>query len=307
MLKFSRYRLDCLALDEIRLPTWPGSALRGILGHGLKRTVCVTNLDNCQDCSLRRQCAYTQLFETQVAHDQQGLVLQPLVMTLDKYEGIYSPGECFGFELRLIGKANRHLPYLIPAWQRAGLRGLGKTNARFELDRFSRLDFASNLWEILYSQTEGGQNYSPTPADWQPQIDSTPESLWLELITPYRSKRDGRLVTPRTFEPRGFLISLISRIEALRAQHDPDSPALDLGQLIPAAGQVRMPESELVWTEVSRHSSRQKTAMQMGGVTGRLRLEGPGLELLHPLLELGQWLHVGKNSLFGLGQYRLLP
>jgi CRISPR/Cas system endoribonuclease Cas6 (RAMP superfamily) len=45
--------------------------------------------------------------------------------------------------------------------------------------------------------------------------------------------------------------------------------------------------------------------MKMGGVTGSFALSGDGLENLYPLLALGQWLHAGKNTSFGLGQYRM--
>ena len=45
-------------------------------------------------------------------------------------------------------------------------------------------------------------------------------------------------------------------------------------------------------------------ALALGGLLGRMQLQGelaPFAELLH----WGQWLHVGKNTSFGLGGYRL--
>ena len=38
----ARFRFGLRALDPIRLTEYPGSAWRGLLGHGLRRTVCVT-------------------------------------------------------------------------------------------------------------------------------------------------------------------------------------------------------------------------------------------------------------------------
>lgn len=305
MLRFTAYRFRFTALDEIRLQAYPGSALRGIFGHGLRRSACITNLARCQECSLRQQCAYTKLFETQVAAGHKGLSLQPLVMSLGQYLSGYQPGECLELGMTLIGQANRYLTYLITAWQRAGQRGLGKANARFAVAEISLLQPTGHSAISIYNQAEGLTGLVPEPVFWTPSVQAIPEQVQLRFITPCRSKKDGRLVTPANFEPRGFLIALVRRIEALRAQHDPDSLALDIQALIQATARVQMSQAKLEWTEVTRRSSRQQTEMQLGGVTGSMVLSGAGLEQLYPLLELGQWLHVGKNTLFGLGQYVL--
>lgn len=305
MLRLSRYSFHFTALDEIRLPAFAGSALRGLFGHGLRRTACITNLESCNGCSLRHQCSYTQLFEAQLASTGKGMVLQPLVMSLDQYAASYRPGECFGLEMTLIGKANRHLPYLIPAWQRAGQRGLGKAQARFALAEVRVRNLTDQSASSIYSQAEG-LTAMPVQADlWHPTLDSRVTQVELRFITPYRAKKDKQLVTPANFEPRGLLIGLIRRIETLRAQHDPDSPTLDIQRLLDAAARVTMPKAELRWTEVKRYSSRQQTEMQLDGITGDIQFSGTGLAPLYPLLELGQWLHLGKNTLFGLGQYRI--
>jgi hypothetical protein len=134
-----------------------------------------------------------------------------------------------------------------------------------------------------------------------------PDKIYIELLTPYRSKRDGHLVSPQTFEVAGFLISLIKRVENLRASHDPEMPGLDTRQLVAASNTMEMSDVNLRWIDWTRHSSRQKTHMKMGGVTGSFAISGDGLEDLCPLLALGQWLHAGKNTSFGLGQYRISP
>jgi CRISPR/Cas system endoribonuclease Cas6 (RAMP superfamily) len=45
--------------------------------------------------------------------------------------------------------------------------------------------------------------------------------------------------------------------------------------------------------------------MPVAGVTGSWRLAGD-LRALWPFLYLGQWLHVGKKTTFGLGHYQLI-
>ena len=42
-----------------------------------------------------------------------------------------------------------------------------------------------------------------------------------------------------------------------------------------------------------------------GGCWARIVLESQGLEAVWPHLWAGQWLHVGKGAMMGLGQYAL--
>lgn len=306
MIRFSRYRFNFSAVDPIRLPAYAGSAFRGMLGHGLKRTVCVTGLAECDACALRSQCAYTQLFETRAATGQQGASLQPMVMALDSYRPTYEPGDSFDLELVLIGRANRHFPYLISSWQRAGQRGLGKRNSQFSLASVEKWHGGEQRWATLYPEPEDEQLHTRGGDSWQPALRLHGQSIKIRLITPYRSKLEGRLIGPDRFDPHNFISSLISRIERLRAQHDPESPPLPVADWIAASKTLRMERPQLRWNDIQRHSSRQKTDMNMGGVVGSFLLQGEALEQLLPVLELGQWLHAGKNTLFGLGQYRLL-
>ena len=305
MLRFARYRFNFEAIDSIHLPWFPGSALRGLLGHGLLRTVCVTNLRDCGECDLKRQCAYTYLFET---HNFTGIksgTALPLVLTLGRLSRDYQPGDSFSLELTLIGQSTRYFPYLIQAWQRAGRKGLGKENARFDLISIEYTN-GEGGWLPLYPQ-RADHGFAPLShlSSLVDRTQTVPSKVRIELLTPYRSKRDGRLVTPKAFDAGGFLISLIKRLENLRGVHDPEMPEPNTRELVAASGTIEMSDANLKWTDWTRHSSRQQTHMNMGGVTGSFTLGGDGLETLYPLLELGQWVHTGKNTLFGLGQYRL--
>jgi CRISPR/Cas system endoribonuclease Cas6 (RAMP superfamily) len=44
--------------------------------------------------------------------------------------------------------------------------------------------------------------------------------------------------------------------------------------------------------------------MRFGGLLGSITYEGRFEESL-PLLRLGEYIHIGKNTTFGLGRYRL--
>ena len=304
MIRITRYRFGFKALDSIHLPAFPGSAIRGIFGHGLKRSVCVTQLQDCSACDLRRHCVYSYLFETPITVVKGSNAPHPLVLDVRQLKRNYESGETFSIGVTLVGKANRNLPYLIQAWQRAGQRGLGRGNARFALTRIDVLDFQSHKWRQIYPG-DGAAFEIPQASEVGSDTQQLPSSAYVRLVTPYRSKRKGHLVTPETFALQGFMVSLIRRISALQELHDSDHPAIDVSGLIHAASSLVMTQPELRWREWIRRSSRQSTHMNMGGVTGAFTLSGDTLPQLWPLLQLGQWLHAGKNTMFGLGCYEI--
>lgn len=59
-----RFGFTLEALEPIDLPAYEGSALRGLLGHGLKQTVCVTRAKTCDGCLLLESCPYPAIFES---------------------------------------------------------------------------------------------------------------------------------------------------------------------------------------------------------------------------------------------------
>jgi len=57
--------------------------------------------------------------------------------------------------------------------------------------------------------------------------------------------------------------------------------------------------------DIERYSRRQERRIPMGGLVGSVTYRGPLDEFL-PWLALGEHVHVGKNTVFGMGKYRLL-
>lgn len=79
---------------------------------------------------------------------------------------------------------------------------------------------------------------------------------------------------------------------------------LDARALLAGTSEVRVVASDLRWHDWERYSARQQTRMALGGFVGRITFAGP-LGPWVPLLKLGEVLHVGKGTAFGLGKYRL--
>src|SRR5580658_1964957 len=97
-LPISRYKLRFAAEFPFHFAGFSGSAWRGVLGHALKKTVCITRQERCQDCMLYRSCVYPYIFETPSPPDSSKLrkyeaVPHPFV--LDLPWGVTSPARTF--------------------------------------------------------------------------------------------------------------------------------------------------------------------------------------------------------------------
>ncbi len=276
-------------------PPYLGSALRGLLGHGLRRTACVTRRKTCVDCPLTASCVYTRLFEP-TAHAS-GSARVPYVLSVSESGRRHYPkGGCFTFEMSLLSPYHRELPYLVQAFQAGGRLGLGPKNVGFDVDELAALGtLGGDDWRPVYDGNV--LTALPVPAAIQPP--PWPGHVVLEWATPWRFKRRGHLVRPDQFVPAMLLESLLYRVYELIGERPPRE----------SLGRTRDPdlhvESDLVWQDWSRYSSRQKTRMQVGGLMGRIALSGDQFADWWPLLWLGQWLHLGKFTSMGLGRYRL--
>jgi hypothetical protein len=305
----ARYRFELEALDELRLPAYAGSAWRGALGHGLKRAVCVTRQPRCEGCLLAGTCVYSVIFESPApdedARRRFTAVPHPFVLVLDATTPRHcQAGASLSVGLNLLGAANTAVPYLIHGLNLAGERGVGAGNGRFRVAAVHQeLRLGQALWETVYDADSASFRRLPVQP---PAVPPLPERVALDLLTPLRIKRDGRLIGPQEFRIGDLLYHLAWRLAALEAFYGQGGgKAYDVGRPEPEGPPGLELERDLHWREWTRYSSRQGTEMQMGGLVGRLVLDGRVAQPYWPQLWLGQWIHVGKATSMGLGRYRL--
>jgi hypothetical protein len=297
------------ALERGRLPVYAGSAWRGLIGHSLRRTVCVTRRTSCEGCLLTGTCPYSVFFESPPSTPEGArrytALPHPFVLDVPtRPERELAPGEALRVGINLMGPAIDHLPYLIQAFESAGERGIGRAGGRFVLRRVLAEDrLGSGEWIPVYDPDSGEYRRS-APAS-APAVARPCGDARLRLITPLRIKRRGRFVGAREFDPEVLLRNLISRLESLGAFYG-DSTRTAWDEALASVQRVSLVAADLAWSDWTRFSSRQKTTMQMGGLVGDITLSGSGLRSLWSALWLGQWTHVGKGTSFGLGKYRLV-
>ncbi|HYN79577.1 MAG TPA: CRISPR system precrRNA processing endoribonuclease RAMP protein Cas6 [Lamprocystis sp. (in: g-proteobacteria)] len=306
----ARFNLGLRALDGIGLPDYAGSTWRGLLGHGLRRTACVTRQPTCAGCLLIHQCVYSLIFETPPPPDADlagfTALPHPFVLDIDpQAPRHYQPGEPLPLGITLIGAAISQVPYLIQALREAGQQGLGREHGRFTLESVTRETTpGAGTWDRVYDAGSG--TYRPAPeAPLTPP--PAPDRVRLRLLTPLRIKHDARFVVPAHFTLADLLRHLYNRLQRLALMYGGQPQTFDWPTATALLGGLRLHDPALRWHDWTRYSSRQHTLMQLGGLLGDLTIEGPALPDLWPVLWVGQWTHIGKGTAFGLGAYRLEP
>jgi hypothetical protein len=149
------YRFGFSAEETITLPPYAGSAWRGLFGHGLRRTVCVTRQPTCEGCLLVGSCIYSTLFESppREAADRAryNAVPHPYLVRVDPLAPRdIEPGEFLDVGIHLFGSAVGALPYLVHAMGLVGERGIGRGHGRFRLGLVWQLPAPASQWEPIY-------------------------------------------------------------------------------------------------------------------------------------------------------------
>jgi hypothetical protein len=81
-LPLARYRFTFRMEEELRLPEFAGSLLRGQFGASLRRTACMTGAPVCPGCPLYRTCPYPAIFETPAPEQHAAPAVQPGAQSL---------------------------------------------------------------------------------------------------------------------------------------------------------------------------------------------------------------------------------
>jgi len=308
----ARYRLVARWQDDVVLPDYAGSLLRGQWGAALRAMACMTHQRTCGGCPLQSTCHYSRIFEApalavhslqKFSHTPCPYVIEPPLMTEPTRR---SAGDLLQFGMVLAGHALDRLPLILLAWQAALARGLTSVRSRSELCRVDWMDeqgTAHPVWQRDVPQLAD----HPAALTLPVHVPVGLQSITLQIDTPLRLQHQGQPLLADQLSPRTLLAALARRIALVMELH---AGQPHWGQSVPDV--VRLAEGlqdhrELHWHDWHRYSSRQQQAMTLGGVIGRWTLiaDTNVLATLWPWLWLGQWLHVGKNASMGMGAYTL--
>lgn len=308
-LSIARYELTLRFDEPAVMPQFPGATLRGAFGTALKSTVCVNHRRLCSPCLLRASCLFTRIFDTTGEGDDmaaKGRATPPRPFVIDpphNHKRAFEPGDAIVFTLTLFGEAAAYLPYFVFAFSRLEMMGLGRARARFTLCSVKELSPRAVPRELYNRRSQTlAQPAPPAAVDaWLDFAATTRRrTLSLQFVTPVRVKAHHHYQSTMPFDT--FWNALRRRIDDLFATYGRAPLEIDWSPLYETAPQLQLVSSSLRWAEFERFSHRQQTTMTLGGLIGDVTYRGP-LSLFLPWIQLGQIIHIGKNTTFGFGKY----
>lgn len=314
-----RYRFELRALSRLELNSFAGATLRGGFGHVFKRSVCIWPPGDCPRCLLKSTCAYPYVFETAPSPQAEQLrgidqVPRPFVLEPPLQEVVHQ-GESLPFHLILVGRAQEFFPYFLFTFSQLGQAGLGPGRGQFEIQEVVAVN--GNREESVYNTKDGALKSLALPLtsaelaaickSWQERLLAAKKcQLTIRFETPVRIVQEGKPRADLTFQD--LIRALLRRLSSLCYFHCGQSLDLDFPALKEQAGTICTEASDLHWQQQGRFSGRQRRAIDMSGLVGRITFAAAHPEDFFPFLPLlaaGEWVHVGKGCVMGLGKYQV--
>ena len=309
----ARLRLTVQAQERIALPFFAGSMLRGAYGHALRRLVCMTGLPACDGCPLRTSCPFPRLFDpfgvdVAAVGLAGGSAKPPPPFAIDPPplgSKTVEPGQPWTIGVRLFGKAIRDLPLVIEAWRRALSRGLGALHARGLLVAVEC--WSGDDWLAIYDPDTSRLEELP-PIRSSVPTGAASSNLVITFVTPLRLQSNARRLKREDISARRLVSDAVRRARLVVATAGgPDAQAVVAGWPVRAwleeAEHVGLTET-LRWVDWTRHSNRQGQTMTLGGWLGTITVSNAS-EAVLAALALGELTGLGKETVFGFGQYSL--
>ena len=298
-------RLEFEVQKDAQFWCYSGSVWRGYFGARLRRMVCATGEPRCDGCDLRGECAYAYLFDTAPPANAPRMrkynsVPHPLVLAPPPEMGarLYPAGSRYPLDVRLFGRACDYAALVAQALALVGRDGPGAKGAPLRLARIHSAQLSEG--EVIEYLPGRAIPVEPACPEMPPCPDHPVE---IRLMTPLRLVAGGRVVGPDRLTFRVLFSSLLRRISMLTVFHTDHPLETDFAGLVKRSETVRIETERLRWREWKRRSARQNRLVPMGGIAGRITVDLAGAEALWPYLWLGQWTHVGKGAIMGLGRY----
>ena len=185
-----------------------------------------------------------------------------------------------------------------------GSQGLGRHRGKMMLERID--DLGKDGGRIIYRA--GDQKFRHTPdsitAESITRGRPVPERCTMHFLTRLDAVKISRYpnvrfgVIFRTLQQRIIDLAGVCEIDC--------ATDIDRGRLYPAADLVKTMDGSRLHIEIAeRYSSRQQRMLPFSGRLGSLSFEG-NLEPFWPYLLLGEVVHIGKKTTFGVGRYELI-
>ncbi len=288
--EFFRFRFHFRAAERVHFPKGKSANLvRGAFGTVLRESVTPAD--------------YARLFEpggVAAGSGPSGLKdwPRPFVFRVAHLDGLTIPPDgSFFLDVHVFDLRSPVLPQFRAAFAQLALRGIGPGRGRTELEYVEQLDLQ-----------EQGTAVDAIPAPPSALcLDPEPAPVGrvrIAFLTPTELKSDGARVERPVFPI--LFARLRDRVSTLRALYGSGPLEVDFFGLGLRAGSVRLNWCNLVRERAIRKSGRTGQVHPLGGFTGEAEYEGDLAEFV-PWLRVARWVGVGRQTVWGKGDLRIVP
>jgi hypothetical protein len=288
-----RLNVQLVARQPADWPHFAGSTLRGAFGRALRETACVTGKPDCKGCPLRQNCSYAVIFDplppTQPLHPSFRNGLPRYVIQAPRLGACQlSTGMVQDFSLLMLPGTHPHLSLvqrILPSF----------------VERHLILPGLFKLGRVTTGVIDVENEVDTKTAS--PQRERA-VLLRLRWRTPFRLQENGKPFTDARRLDARLLVRAFLRRKTQWCQLT-DNPAPDYAQALHAAAHCQIDARNLHWHDMHRRTSIRNEKIPLGGLFGTATLHGPewAMRELMPLIRLSENIHVGKETIMGLGQF----
>lgn len=284
--------------EDTRLPINKVSAIRGGMGEMLLRANCIRDR-KCEKCDFRTECIVRRTMYSQFDQkpdfvtfgDSVGYVLE-----CENYEEFFDADEVLEFNLILFGKTIVYFSQFLQAFYQLGVFGLGKGHAKYEI-----VSVTNTVGKDILKGHDICMEHYKIQTIWdyvtyRLNQRSVTENV-IRFKTPAALKYQGQMQKELSME--AIIPAVLRRIYILDCFEGLNCEEMRWHREYPEAI-LENPRQVTVY----RYSSTQNQKVPLRGVKADLRLSEIQEELLQVLLA-GELIHIGKNTSFGFGRYRV--
>ena len=297
-------RFTFKAIDSIAFPPWKAAdTLRSGLGHSFRRTGCVLSCSDPATCEPGRTCPYVRIFRPKLlSAGPSGLAdrPRPFVIRARHLNGCTIPaGDCFHVNIHLFLIDEDAVQCLVLAVAELAHLGIGPSHRRAVLSEVAVSTLNGAVLSNIYRDRKLLHNKLPCPECLQ--LQAAPVSarrVQIEFLSPTELKKGGVIVQEPQFPV--LFSRLRDRISALRNFYGPGLPSVDFRSLATRSKCIRLVRWNGQHLTIERRTAHQ--TYPIGGSIGIAEYEGDLSEFL-PYLEIGRWTGVGRQTVWGKGEF----
>ena len=304
-IRYVKLHFSLQIVGNAILPVQKASMLRGGMGEMLLQSCCIADRQ-CETCDFEKECIVRRIMYSKMEiqpefmskGDSVGYVIE-----CDNYKTGFADGDILEFRMILIGKTIVYFSQILDAFYRLGLSGLGKDKAKYRIIKIlnSKKEPIMDGNNIYMDRLKVGTlneyiEYRLKKMSETLRSDND-EKINIRFTSPLSLKYKGEMLdcfnaeaVMKAIERRLYILCCYEGIEMDKNLIDGEIPEID----IISCRRVDVP----------RFSFRKSEKMILWGLEGEVKIYNASQEMIE-LLIAGELVHIGKNTSFGFGKYKL--